>query len=453
MHKIETFSCNKSIIKKKSNFIGGNFMGLLQVGLGAAQGVLADQWREYFHCESMPADVLITKGVQKKAKRSFNFKGSDNIISNGSIIAINEGQAMIIVDQGQIVEFCAEAGEFVYDTSTEPSIFYGDLNENIKASFASFGKRFAFGGAAPKDQRIYYFNTKEIPGNKYGTPTPIPFRVIDANIGLDIDISIRCHGEYSFKIIDPILFYTNVSGNVQTDFQRESIESQLRSELLTAMQPAFAKISMMGIRYSSLPGHTLELSQALNEVLSEKWTKMRGIQIVAFGVNSVKASEEDENMIKQLQKNAVFRNPNMAAANLIGSQSDAMKMAAQNDAGAFVGFTGMNMATQAGGMNAQDLFKMGQQQPSEAPPTKQSNWTCSCSTVNNGKFCTECGKPESNDKWTCHCGTQNEGKFCTECGSPKKTSFKCDKCGWQPEGAVPKFCPECGDVFNENDRA
>ncbi|MEO4054410.1 SPFH domain-containing protein [Solibacillus sp. CAU 1738] len=428
-------------------------MGLLQVGIGAAQGVLADQWREYFYCESMSANVLMTKGEQRKAKRSFNFKGSDNIISNGSIIAINEGQAMIIVDQGQIVEFCAEAGEFVYDTSTEPSIFYGDLNENIKASFESFGKRVAFGGAAPKDQRIYYFNKKEIPGNKYGTPMPIPFRVIDTNIGLDIDISIRCHGEYSYKIIDPILFYTNVAGNVQAEFQRDQIESQLRSELLTALQPAFAKISSLGIRYSALPGHTLELAQALNEVLSEKWAKTRGIQIVSFGVNTVKASEEDEDMIKQLQRTAVLRNPNMAAATMIGAQSDAMKMAAQNDAGAFVGFAGMNMAAQAGGVNAQDLFKMGQQQAPQASPEQHTRWTCSCGTANSGKFCTDCGNPEQKSGWTCSCGTQNEGKFCMECGSPKKTSFKCDKCGWQPEGIVPKFCPECGDVFDENDHA
>ncbi|MEC1178963.1 SPFH domain-containing protein [Metasolibacillus meyeri] len=429
-------------------------MGLLKAGIGAATGVLADQWREYFYCESISADVLITKGINKRGKRGFNFKGSDNIISNGSIIAINEGQAMIIVDQGQIVEFCAEAGEFVYDTSTEPSIFYGDLKENIIESFKQFGKRVAFGGAAPKDQRIYFFNTKEIPGNKYGTPTPVPFRVIDANIGLDIDISIRCNGEYSFKIMDPILFYTNVSGNVQSEFRRETIDSQLRSELLTALQPAFAKISDMGIRYSSLPGRTMELSQALNDVLSEKWGRLRGIQIISFGVNTVKASEEDEKMIKDLQRNAVLRNPNMAAATMIGAQSDAMKMAAQNEGGAFVGFAGMNMAAQAGGASAQDLFKMGQQQASQQQQTQPTQgWTCSCGATNSGKFCVECGKPQPQAGWTCSCGTQNEGKFCKECGSPRPANIKCDKCGWQSDGSVPKFCPECGDVIDDNDRA
>lgn len=439
-------------------------MGLLRAGVGALSGVLADQWREYFYCESLSAEILITKGKKRGGKRNFNRKGSENIISNGSIIAVNEGQCMIIVEQGKIVEFCSEPGEFVYDTSTEPSIFYGDLNESIKQSFESLGKRFTFGGEPGKDQRIYFFNKKEIPGNKYGTPTPIPFRVIDRNIGLDIDISIRCHGEYSYKIIDPILFYSNVSGNVEEEFKRSSIEGQLRSELLTALQPAFAKISASGIRYSELPGHTLELAKALNDVLSEKWGKIRGIEIVSFGINSVKASEEDEDMIKQLQRSAVFRNPNMAGATLVDAQSEAMRSAAKNDAGSFVGFAGMNMANQAGGFNANNLFEMGGQQVQASQPSaskeQQTNnantWKCSCGKENNGKFCSECGnKKPVEDAWTCKCGAVNKGKFCSECGTPKpaSTGIVCDKCGWEPQDPTsnPKFCPECGDVINEND--
>lgn len=439
-------------------------MGLLRAGVGALSGVLADQWRDYFYCDAMPADVLLTKGEKRSGKRSSNRKGSNNIISNGSIIAVNEGQCMIIVEQGKIVEFCSEPGEFVYDTSTEPSIFYGDLSENIKRSFESLGKRFTFGGEPGKDQRVYFFNKKEIPGNKYGTPTPIPFRVIDRNIGLDIDISIRCHGEYSFKIIDPILFYTNVSGNVDDEYKRNSIEGQLRSELLTALQPAFAKISASGIRYSELPGHTLELAKLLNEVLSEKWEQIRGIQIVSFGINSVKASEEDEDMIKQLQRSAVFRNPTMAGATLVDAQSEAMRKAAENEGGSFVGFAGMNMAQQAGGMNASNLFAMGaqqeQQQASTQPTTNNSTantWKCSCGKENIGNFCAECGSKKPVDEtWTCQCGTVNKGKFCMECGTPKPSDKKivCDKCGWEPQNSsvTPKFCPECGDVINENDQ-
>lgn len=437
-------------------------MGLLKAGIGALEGVLADQWRDYFYCDSIPADVLMIKGKKRGGKRGFNRKSNDNIISNGSIIAVNEGQCMIIVEQGKIVEFCSEPGEFVYDFSTEPSIFYGGLEENVKASFESFVKRFSFGGEPGKDQRIYYFNLKEITGNKYGTPMPIPFRVVDRNIGLDIDISIRCHGEYSYKIVDPILFYTNVAGNVEDEFKRSEIDGQLRSELLTALQPAFAKISSLGIRYSELPRHTLEITEALNEVLSDNWGKKRGIKIVSFGMNSVNAPKEDEDLIKQLQKTAVYKNPSMAGATIIEAQSEAMKKAAENPGGAFVGFAGMNMAQQAAGFNAKDLFELGAKQnstsPSNSNASNSSTWRCHCGTENTGKFCIECGsKNPSMNSWICQCGTENKGKFCYECGSPKPADFAitCDKCGWQPEdpSITPKFCPECGDIIDENDRS
>ena len=435
-------------------------MGLLKAGIGALSGVLADQWREYFNCESLAANVLVTKGKKRVSGRSSNKKGEDNIISNGSIIAVNEGQCMLIADQGKVVEFCAEAGEFVYDSSTEPSIFYGSLGENIVATFKNIGQRFTFGGAAGKDQRIYYFNTKEIIGNKYGTPNAVPFRVVDKNIGLDIDISIRCHGEYSYKITDPMLFYTNVCGNVESEYTRENIDSQLKTELMTALQPTFAKISEMGIRYSALPGHTLEMSNVLNEVLSQKWSQLRGISIASFGVSSVKASEEDEEMIKTLQKSAVMRDPSMAAATLVGAQSDAMRSAAQNKGGAMTGFMGLGMAQNAGGMNAQDLFAMGakkqENQPQSAQPAEDV-WKCECGHENNstGRFCAECGKPKSSD-WTCSCGAVNKGKFCAECGNPKPVkpkTYKCDKCGWEPKDKTvpPKFCPECGDKFDNED--
>ncbi len=419
-------------------------MGLLKAGVGAVGGVLADQWREYFYCDALENDVLVTKGVKRTSRRSSNTSGSDNIISNGSIIAVADGQCMLIVEQGKIAEFCAEPGEFVYDSSTEPSLFSGNLGNSIKETFKTIGKRFTFGGDTAKDQRVYYFNTKEIMGNRYGTVNPVPFRVVDRNIGLDIDIAIRCNGEYSYRIVDPIMFYTNVCGNVDDEYTRSEIDSQLKSELMTALQPAFAKISEMGIRYSALPGHTTELADALNEVLSGKWTEMRGIKIWSFGVNSVTAPKEDEDMIKELQRNAVFRNPNMAGAHLVGAQAQAMQDAANNDAGAMTGFMGMGFAQQSGGINAQNLFEMGQQQP-KAPA--QNGWKCSCGAVNEGKFCSECGKPQVTG-WKCSCGNVNQGKFCTECGSPKP-SGKCNKCGWAPEDPQnpPKFCPECGNAF------
>ena len=298
-------------------------MGLIKAALGAANGVMADQWKEYFYCEAMPAETLAVKGQKKTSGRSSNTKGSDNVISSGSVIAVADGQCMIIVEQGKVVDVCAQPGEFTYDASTEPSIFSGDLSKTLPEVLNSIGKRFTFGGEAPKDQRVYYFNTKELVGNKYGTPSPVPFRVVDNNVGLDVDISIRCFGEYSYRITNPVLFYTNVCGNVEAAYDRSEIDGQLKTELLTALQPAFAKISDMGIRYSSLPGHTMELADALNEVLSKKWAQLRGIEIVSFGVSSVKASDEDEQMIKELQRNAAFRNPNMAAAPVSAAGSPA----------------------------------------------------------------------------------------------------------------------------------
>ena len=461
-------------------------MGLIKAALGAAGGVMADQWLEYFYCDSLPENVMAVKGQKRSSGRSSNTRGSDNIISNGSVIAVADGQCMVIVDQGKVTEFCAEPGEFKYDASTEPSLFYGKLGKNILDTFKNIGKRFTFGGEAPKDQRVYYFNAKELIGNKYGTPSPVPFRVVDQRAGIDIDIAIRCFGEYSYRICDPILFYTNVCGNVSGDYTRDRLESQLKTELLTALQPAFAKISEQGIRYSALPGHTMEMADALNDVLSSKWRNLRGLEIVSFGVSSVKASEEDEAMLKELQRNAAFMDPTRAAAHLVGAQASAMQAAANNqNAGPAMAFMGMNMAGQAGGVNAQSLYQMGAQQqaapaaagwtcacgqsgitgkfcpncgkPKPAPAPAAGSWTCSCGATATGKFCPECGKPRPADTgWTCSCGAVNKGKFCAECGKPKPAGtpkYKCDKCGWEPKDPThpPKFCPECGDPFDDGD--
>ena len=395
-------------------------MGLISAVTGAAGGVLADQWREYFYCESMSADVLVSKGEHRVGKRGTNTKGSDNIISNGSIVAVNEGQFMMIVEQGKVVEFSDQAGEFVYDTSTTPSLFYGGFGKGLVDSLKEIAKRIGFGGDPGKDQRVYFFNKKEIVGNKYGTANPVPFRVVDKNIGLDIDIAIRCFGEYSYKFCDPLMFYANVCGNVEQDYTRDQIDSQLKSELLTALQPAFAKISDMGVRYSALPGHAQEIADALNEVLSEKWGKERGIEIASFGVSSVTASEADEERIKQLQQAAALKDPTMAAAVLASAQAQAMQDAAKNEnAGPVMAFAGMNMATQAGGANVNSLFAAGQQQAAQTAPA--NGWTCACGAVNTGKFCSECGaaKPAPAGAWTCACGAVSTGKFCSECGAPK----------------------------------
>ena len=424
-------------------------MGLIKAAMGAAGGTLADQWKEFFCCDAIPENVLAVKGQKKSGRRSSNTKGDDNVITNGSVIAVADGQCMLIVDQGRIVDMCAESGEYTYDMSTEPSLFCGSLGEGLKNMFGTMANRFTFGGEAPKDQRIYYFNTKELIGNKYGTPSPVPFRVVDQRAGIDIDVGIRCFGEYSYRISNPMLFYTNVCGNVGEAYTRDRLDSQLKTELLSALQPAFAKIGESGIRYSQLPGHTLELADALNEVLSKKWRDLRGIEIVSFGVSSVTADEEDEKMLKELQRNAAFMDPTRAAAHLVGSQGDAMKMAAGTQGGAAMAFMGMNMAGQAGGMNAQNLFAMGQQQQAQQAaaqpaPAAPAGWTCACGhSGNTGKFCAECGapKPAPAGEWKCACGAVNTGKFCTECGQPKPADGWTCACGTVNKG---KFCANCG---------
>ncbi len=398
-------------------------MGLIKAGLGALGGTLADQWKEYFYCEAMDSDVLAVKGRKRTSSRSSNTKGSDNIISNGSVIAVADGQCMMIVEQGRVVEVCAEPGEFTYDSSSEPSIFCGDLSDAILETFRTVGKRFTFGGDAGVDQRVYYFNTKEIVDNKFGTPSPVPFRVVDSRIGLDIDVSVRCSGVYSYRLADPLLFYSKVCGNVSQEYTRGELDSQLKSEFISALQPAFAKLSDMELRPNQIVAHTTELENAMNEALSVKWGQLRGLKVVSIALASVSLPPEDAEMIKQLQRNAAFQNPSMAGAALVGAQADAMKAAASNSAGAATGFMGMGMAMNAGGgTNAQTLYAMGQQPAAPAAANDGDSWKCACGATVTGRFCTECGakrpEPGAAGSWKCACGATATGKFCPECGDP-----------------------------------
>lgn len=433
-------------------------MGLIAAAVSGASGVLKNSYRDYVYCDALPADVLMAKG-QKKSNRKASNKGDDDLLSEGSIIAINEGQCMIVVQQGRIVEVCAEPGEFEL-TSGEPSIFYGKLGEGIKQTFSSIGKAITFGGGIANDVRVYFFNMKEIIGNKFGTPTPVPFRVVDMNIGLDVDISVRCNGEYSYKIVDPLLFYKNVAGNVEGSYSRKELDSQLKSEFLTALQPAFATISEQGVRYSAVPGHTKELAVAMRDELTPSWTEYRGIEIVKVGINSIAANPEDEERLKTLQMTAVMRDPNMRAANQSMATGDAMRTAAGNTAGAMTGFMGMNMAGNAGASMAQPGMYDGVGQPYQYQNAynvagnggfgngqQAGGWKCECGAQNTGKFCMNCGKPKPAPAggWACpKCGAQNTGKFCMECGTPKPAAddgtWTCE-CGAQNTG---KFCMNCG---------
>ncbi len=463
-------------------------MGLIKAGVGALGGVLADQWKEFFYCDSIDNDVLLVKGQKRVGGRSSNTKGSDNVISNGSGIAVADGQCMIIVEQGKVVEVCAEPGEFTYDSSTEPSIFSGKLGDSIKESFKAVGKRFTYGGDTGKDQRVYYVNTKEILDNKFGTPNPFMFDVVYNKRRRTVEV--RCNGVYSYIITDPILFYTKIAGNITNEYRREQIDNQLKTEFVSALQPAFAMLSELELRPSQIPAHTVELKEALNKALKMEWTDRRGISVESIALNPITLTVEDLQKIKAMEDRAeAGADPFMMA----GMMAESSLAAANNPNGAMAGFMGMGMANNmGGGFNAaQQLYQMGAQQqqaqqPAPAAPAADSwqcscgntvsgnfcpncggkkpapqpaadGWTCSCGATVNGKFCPECGSPKPADEgWTCSCGAVNKGKFCQNCGSKKPAGaplYQCDKCGWKPDDPhnPPKFCPECGDVFDSND--
>ena len=441
-------------------------MGLIKAGIGALGGVLADQWKEFFYCDALDMDTLVVKGQKRISGRSSNTKGSDNIISNGSGIAVADGQCMIIVEQGKVVEVCAEPGEYTYDTSTEPSIFAGSFGESLKNTFKAIGKRFTYGGDTAKDQRVYYFNTKEIMGNKFGTPSPIIFEVMNKNLGMSRTVNVRCNGVYSYTISNPLVFYTKVCGNVEQPFTRDRIDEQMKTEFISALQPAFATLAAQELRPAQLPGKVNELKQAMNDALHQEWAQSRGITVAKIALNPITLNPEDMQKIQALEDAAsVGSNPFMMAGLEANSTAEARKIAAGNTAGAMTGFMGMNMAGGAGSsQTAQQFYQMGMQQQQaqqQAQQPKQDaadGWQCKCGAKNTGKFCTECGspKPAGDGSWTCSCGAKNKGKFCPECGSKKPAGipqYRCDKCGWQPEDPTkaPRFCPECGDPFDNGD--
>ena len=468
-------------------------MGLIKAGIGAIGGVLADQWKEFFYCDALPTDVLVRKGQKQISGRSSNTKASDNVISNGSGIAVADGQCMIIVEQGKVVEVCAEPGQFTYDTSTEPSIFAGKLGQSILDTFKTIGKRFAYGGDTGKDQRVYYFNTKEILDNKFGTPSPIIFEVTNKRIGMSRTVNVRCNGVYSYTISNPLLFYTRVCGNVEYEYTRSQIDNQLKTEFISALQPAFGALAELELRPAQLPAKVNELKAAMNEALKAEWVESRGISVEKIALNPITLNDEDMKKIQEMEDAATMgSNPFMMAGRMTNATAEAMQTAAGNSAGAMTGFMGMGMAGGAmgGGFNAaQNFYNMGTQMQQKQPaapaepgwtcacgaavpasgkfcpecgakkpePKAANGWMCKCGTMATGKFCPECGSPKpAEEGWTCACGAVNKGKFCPECGAKKPAGvpqYKCDKCGWEPAdpAKAPRFCPECGDPFDSDD--
>jgi membrane protease subunit (stomatin/prohibitin family) len=389
-------------------------MGLIKAALSAINTTLADQWKEYIYCDSLDLNILVKKGEVRVTGSSSNVNRSGNIITNGSKIAVNEGQCMLIVENGKIVDFTVEPGAYTYDTGTEPSLFDGGW-QGLKESFVKVGKRFVYGGQPENDQRVYYINTKEIMDNKFGVGD-IPFR--DSEFGFSM--KIKGYGAYSYRITNPVMFYANVAANVTDTFKKDQIDTQLRTEVQHNLQPVLGKIALKGIAYDKIPLFTKEIALELNKEITADWNDIRGLSIVSVAFASIIPDEESSAKIAQFQEARVYKDPKMMGARLGAAQSTAMENAASNEGGAMAGFVGMGFAQQAGGATASQFFNMeDKQQPAVAPV---SSWICKCGTVNSGKFCGECGSKKPESGATCKCGHD-----------------------YSAGEKIPNFCPECGE--------
>lgn len=416
-------------------------MGLIRAALQAGGTVLADQWKEYFHVDSMSNDELVVKGY-KQTKG--NNKGGDDIISNGSAISVGEGQVALIVEDGKIVEFCAEPGRFIWDASSEPSMFCGGFFKGLVDSFKKFGERFTFGGDRAKTQRVYYVNVKEIMDNKFGTTTPMVYDDQYYRTAL----YIRYFGQFSFKITDPIVFFTQIAGVVSDKYDRSSLMDMCKDEFMTALDTSLSMLAAEGVKFSQIPIKQREIARYMSDTLDTDWKERRGMEVVSVAIAKVTPDDKSRKRIEEFDTNVMHSNPNAMAGGLAYAQMQAMQKAAENDAGAMTGFMGLGMV---GGMasatapanaelvnTAKELHQAEQKQDENA-------WICSCGAKNTGKFCMECGskKPEPAGSWTCSCGATSNGKFCPNCGSKKPSGYEC-KCGYKSDAPF-KFCPNCGE--------
>ncbi len=419
-------------------------MGLIRAIISATASTAADQWKEFFTCDALSNDVLVAKGIMKTEGRGLfrRNKASTDIITNGSVINVNEGQAALIIDNGKIVEFCAEPGMFRWDSSSEPSIFGGEFFKGVIDSFKKIASRFTFGGDVGAEQRVYYVNTKEILGNKFGTTTPMAYDDPYYKTAL----YIRYFGQYSFKITDPIIFFSSIAGNVSGQYTREELVSVSTDEFMTALDTALGKCALNGVKFSQLPIKQREIAAYMSKTLDEEWRAARGIEIASVALAKVTPDEKSRERIEEFDSGMMHADPTAMTGGLAYAQMQAMKKAAANDGGAVSGFMGYGMAANAmGGAAAQGALIDNAKKLSEQKTAVKSTRTCAvCGSSVEGKFCPECGtKYEEPEPWACpSCGVCCTEKFCPECGTKKPTGQTCS-CGYTADTPF-KFCPECG---------
>jgi membrane protease subunit (stomatin/prohibitin family) len=455
------------LIKDAAKAFAGNVVG---VAGSVVTSAISDQYLEFFTCDSLGQDILVREGAIKMEKGKN--KGSSEVISNGSIVAVPEGTACLLVDGGRIVDAVMEAGYYKWDNSSSPSILANtNVGENAKAIVKDAWDRFRMGGEIPKQQRVYFVNMLELRDQNFGTASPVPYPDPEYR-----NIYIRLNGTFSYRIQDPVTFFKNCAGNVKGEFTSAEFmgtppkPQQPRIEFLDHITEALNMLAAQDrVMYSLIDSNRSKLRNRMQECLDEDWLQNRGIVVEAVAIGGVTPDDKSRERIEQVDTAKLYgQDANALAAQVALGQTEAMKAAGANANGAVNGFMGMGMMGAVGGNNATAAAlgamqaNQGQQQPqtgffaggAAAPAQAAAGWTCECGQGGNtGKFCSNCGKPQPAAApaggWTCECGTVNTGKFCSNCGKPQPAAAPagCSKCGWKPADgqALPKFCPECGN--------
>ena len=415
-------------------------MGILRATGQAIGGGFADAWLETIEPDNMGEHTVFTKGVLYN--RGQNKKGTQDTVSNGSIIHVYDNQFMMLVDGGKVVDYTAEPGYYKVDNSSMPSLFNGQFGESVKETF----NRVRFGGGTPQKQQVFYVNLQEIKGIKFGTRMPINY----FDMFYNAELFLRAHGTYSIKIVNPLQFYAEVIPRNKEHVDIDEINEQYISEFMEALQAAINQMSAEGTRISFVTSKAMELGKYMAKILDEDWNRMRGMEIQSVGIASISYDEKSQELINTRNEGAMLSDPSIAQGYMVKNLSEGVKNAGSNEAGAMQGFLGVGMGVNAMGnmmngfsqmnqgmyqnqqqvMNQQQEMYQAQQnvnqgayqnQPMQGMNQMQAGntWTCACGNINNGKFCSECGKPAPASEWTCECGAVNSGKFCGQCGKPR----------------------------------
>jgi membrane protease subunit (stomatin/prohibitin family) len=415
-------------------------MGIIKAVGSAISGGFADQWLETIEASDMSDHTVFASGV--KIRKGQNTKGTDNLVSNGSMIHLKDNQFMMLVDGGKVVDYTAEPGYYQVNNSSAPSLFNGQFGDAIKESF----NRIKFGGETPYKQQVYFINLQEIKGIKFGTRNPVNY----FDSFYNAELFLRTHGTYSIKITDPLKFYAEVIPKNKSKVDFEEINEQYTDEFLSALQSSINQMSADGIRISFVSSKGRELGKYMAETLDEDWTKTRGMEIQSVGIGSISYTEDSQDLINLRNQGAMMSDPSIREGYVQKNIAEGLKAAGSNKNGSMSGFMGMGLGMQTGGnfmaaASQSNMQQMKQSEPVKMEPVTKNTWKCSCGAENVGKFCPECGakKPE-NKTWICSCGNTNTGKFCSECGKerPNQSSWVCE-CGAVNTG---KFCPECGKM-------